>query len=82
MHESGKWQDRSFIRGGRACLKQALYMPALVAMRRKPDLKRVHNRLADSGKHAKLTITDAMRKLVILAKGLLRNDRTRALRPA
>jgi transposase len=47
--QSGKWQGKSFIRGGRACLRQALYMPALVAMRFNPDLKRVYNRLVDSG---------------------------------
>ena len=73
--QSGKWQGKSFIRGGRACLRQALYMPALVAMRFNPDLKRVYNRLVDSGKHAKLAITAVMRKLVILANALLRDDR-------
>ena len=73
--QSGKWQGKSFIRGGRACLRQALYMPALVAMRFNPDLKRLYNRLVDSGKHAKLAITAVMRKLVILANALLRDDR-------
>jgi transposase len=74
--QSGKWQGKSFIRGGRAPLRQALYMPALVAMRFNPDLKRVYSRLVDSGKHAKLAITAVMRKLVILENALLRDDRT------
>lgn len=73
--QSGKWQGKSFIRGGRACIRQALYMPALVAMRFNPDLKRIYSRLVDSGKHAKLAITAVMRKLVILANALLRDDR-------
>ena len=31
--QSGAWKGKSFIRGGRAHLRQALYMPALVAIR-------------------------------------------------
>lgn len=73
--QSGKWSGRSTIRGGRAVLRQALYMPALVAMRFNPDLKRVYDRLVDSGKHAKIAITAVMRKLVVLANALLRDDR-------
>ncbi len=73
--QSGKWQGKNFIRGGRASLRQALYMPALVATRFNPDLKRVYDRLIDSGKHAKLAITAVMRKLVVLANALLRDDR-------
>lgn len=37
--QSGQWTGRAFIRGGRANVRQALYMPALVAMRFNPDLK-------------------------------------------
>jgi transposase len=37
--QSGAWTGRAFIRGGRANVRQALYMPALVAMRFNPDLK-------------------------------------------
>jgi cytosine/adenosine deaminase-related metal-dependent hydrolase len=35
----GQWKGNSFIRGGRANVRQALYMPALVAARFNPDLK-------------------------------------------
>jgi transposase len=72
--QSGTWRGRSAIRGGRAVLRQALYMPALVAMRFNPDLKRAYNRLTTSGKHAKVAII-VMRKLVVLANALLRDDR-------
>ncbi len=37
--QSGRWTGRSFIRGGRADVRQALYMPALVAARFNPDMK-------------------------------------------
>ena len=36
--QSGQWQGRAFIGGGRKPLRDALYMPALVAMRFDPDL--------------------------------------------
>jgi transposase len=36
--QSGRWTGRAFIRGGRASLRQALYMPALVAARVNPQL--------------------------------------------
>jgi transposase len=73
--QSGAWKGKSFIRGGRANLRQALYMPALVATRFNPDLKRFYDRLVAKGKHAKLAITAVMRKLLILANALLRDDR-------
>ena len=36
---SGRCQGKRTIRGGRASLRRALYMPALVAARFNPDLK-------------------------------------------
>ncbi|MFW7267700.1 IS110 family transposase [Gluconacetobacter sp. Hr-1-5] len=73
--QSGTWRGRSFIQGGRAALRQALYMPAIVAMRFNPDLKRVYDRLTTTGKHAKVAITAIMRKLIVLANALLRDNR-------
>jgi transposase len=35
---SGQWRGKAFIQGGRATLREALYMPALVACRFNPDL--------------------------------------------
>ena len=63
---------RSFIRGGRAGLRQALYMPALVAMRFNPDLKIKYRQLVAAGKPAKVAIAAIMRKLIVLANALLR----------
>ncbi|NVN10721.1 IS110 family RNA-guided transposase [Nguyenibacter vanlangensis] len=74
--QSGKWQGKSFIQGGRSHLRQALYMPALVAMRFNPDLKSRYDALVTRGKHAKVAITAVMRRLVVIANALLRDDRT------
>ena len=73
--QSGSWRGRSFIRGGRALLREALYMPDLVAIRFNPDLKHGYQRLIARGKPAKVAITAVMRKLVILANALLRDSR-------
>lgn len=73
--QSGNWKGRAFIRGGRATLRQALYMPALVAMRFNPDLKAKYDQLISAGKPAKVAITAVMRKLIILANALIRDQR-------
>ena len=73
--QSGKWRGKAFIQGGRAQLRQALYMPALVAARFNPDMKAAYSRLAQAGKPAKLAITAVMRKLIVLANALLRDNR-------
>jgi transposase len=73
--QSGNWTGRAFIRGGRANVRQALYMPALVAMRFNPDLKAKYEQLIVAGKPAKKAITAIMRKLVILANALIRDAR-------
>lgn len=74
--QSGRWTGRSFIRGGRAGLRQALYMPALVAMRFNPDLKAKYRQFVGAGKPAKVAIAAIMRKLIVLANALLKADRT------
>jgi len=80
--QSGRWTGRAFIRGGRASLRQALYMPALVAMRFNPDLQAKYRQLVDAGKPAKVAITAIMRKLVVLENALLRHGRKWSENPA
>lgn len=74
--DSGHSKGKRFIRGGRAALRQALYMPALVATRFNPDLKVKYQALVAAGKPPKLAITAVMRKLLLLANALLRDGRT------
>ncbi len=73
--QSGQWKGKSFIRGGRANVRQALYMPALVAARFNPDLKAKYQQLIAQGKPAKIAITAVMRKLIVIANALLKADR-------
>ena len=74
--QSGQWKGKSFIQGGRANVRQALYMPALVAARFNPDLKARYEQLIARGKPAKIAITAVMRKLIVTANALLKADRT------
>jgi transposase len=74
--QSGNWKGKSFIRGGRRQVRQALYMPALVAIRFNADFKAKYEQLIKAGKAPKQAITAIMRKLVILANALLKKDRT------
>ena len=54
--QSGQWKGKSFISGGRKPLRDALYMPALVAMRHNPDLKAKYTALRAAGEPAKVAI--------------------------
>lgn len=73
--QSGRWTGRAFIRGGRASLRQALYMPALVAARFNIGLRAKYRKLIAAGKPAKIAITAIMRNLIVLANALLRDQR-------
>ena len=73
--QSGQWKGKSFIRGGRANVRKALYMPALVAARFNPDLKAKYQQFIAQGKPPKVAITAIMRKLIVIANTLLKADR-------
>jgi transposase len=74
--QSGRWTGRAFIRGGRANVRQAIYMPALVATRFNPDMKAKYKQLINAGKPAKVALTAVMRKLILLANALLKANRS------
>ncbi len=73
--QSGTWKGKSFIRGGRANLRQALYMPALVAIRFNEEMETKYKTMTEAGKPAKVAITTIMRKIIITANSLLRDNR-------
>ena len=50
-------------------------MPALVAVRYNPDLKRKYEALVGKGKPPKVALTAVMRKLLVLANTLVQQDR-------
>lgn len=73
--QSGQWRGKAFIQGGRKFLRDALYMPALVAARYNPDLRQKYQTMIQAGKPAKVVLTALMRKLIEMANALVRQDR-------
>jgi transposase len=65
--QSGQWRGTAFIKGGRKFLRNALYMPALVAARYNPDRQR-YQTMIQAGKPAKVALTALMRKMIELAR--------------
>lgn len=80
--QSGKWHGHAFVQGGRALVRQALYMPALIAARFNPDMKQLYQRMTQSGKPRKVALATIMRKLVCLANTLIKNNRIWTTNPA
>ena len=79
--ESGHWKGRSFIQGGRHRVRTLLFMPALVAVRHNPELKRKYEALVAKGKPPKAALTAVMRKLIVLANALLQQNRVWTAHP-
>jgi transposase len=73
--DSGQHRGKRFIGGGRAHLRQALYMSALAAARFNATMKAKYQALIAVGKPPKVALTAIMRKLAILANALLRDQR-------
>ena len=69
--DSGKKRGARSIRGGRARLRRALYMPALSASRHNPVLREFYARLVTRGKAHHVAITAVMRKLICLLNRIL-----------
>ncbi|HUG61009.1 MAG TPA: IS110 family transposase [Methylomirabilota bacterium] len=71
--QSGQWRGKSFISGGRAAVRTALYMGALVAARHNPDLKAFRDRLVAHGKPKLVAIIAVARKLITILNAFLRD---------
>ena len=71
-NDSGKHRGQRTIWGGRAAVRAALYMAALVASRCNPEIKALYQRLRAAGKPSKLALTACMRKLLIVCNAVLR----------
>jgi transposase len=73
--QSGKWQGKESIQGARACLRRAIYLPAVVATRFNPYKKAKYHELIAGGKCKKLAVTAIMRKFIDKSNVLLRDWR-------
>jgi len=71
--QSGKWRGKSFISGGRAAVRAALFMGALVASRFNPTLKAFRDRLVAAGKPKLVAIIATARKLLTILNAIIRD---------
>lgn len=73
--QSGQWRGRSFIGGGRATVRSAIFMGAMVAARWNPQLKAFHQRLVAAGKPKMVAIIAVARKLLTILNAIIRDGR-------
>ncbi len=72
--DSGAMRGKRKIWGGRAPVRAALYMAALVATRYNPVIKAFYQRLLQAGKPKKVALTACMRKLLTILNIMVRNN--------
>lgn len=72
--DSGTMRGTRSVWGGRANVRQVLYMGALVAVRYNPDLRAFYQRLCAQGKAAKVALVAAMRKLLVILNAKMRDQ--------
>ncbi len=73
--QSGKWKGKSFIGGGRADVRAALFPGAMVASRFNPELKVFRDRLVQAGKPKRVALVATARKLLTILNAILRDQR-------
>lgn len=72
-HDSGRRQGPRRIQGGRASVRQVLYMAAVAASRFNPTIRTFYQRLVASGKKKKVALVACMRKLLTILNAMLRD---------
>src|SRR5215218_1230270 len=71
--DSGQSRGKREVWGGRAPVRAALYMGALVATRHNPILKEFYERLLAAGKPKKVALVACMRKLLSILNAMMRD---------
>jgi len=69
--DSGQYRGKRGIWGGRAAVRQILYMAALVGVRWNPVLRALYARLVTAGKAKKVALVACMRKLLTILNAML-----------
>lgn len=71
--QSGQWKGRSFIGGGRASVRAALFMGAVTASRHNPPLKAFRDKLLAAGKPRLVALIAVARKLLTILNAIIRD---------
>lgn len=70
--DSGKRRGQRYIRGGRAEVRNVLYMATITAIRHNPAIRSFYERLSSAGKPFKVAITACMRKLLTVLNAMVK----------
>jgi transposase len=70
--DSGTLRGRRTVWGGRARVREALYMGALIASRFNPSIKEFYERLVEADKPKKVALVACMRKLLTILNAVMR----------
>jgi len=73
--QSGQWRGQSFIAGGRAAPRSALFIGAMVAARHNGPLKAFYQRLVTAGKPKRLALIATARKLLTILNAIIRDKK-------
>jgi transposase len=73
--QSGQWRGKSFIGGGRKCVRSSLFVGAMVAARYNPQLKHFRDKLVAAGKPKLIALVAVARKLITILNAILRDRR-------
>jgi transposase len=71
-HDSGTFRGHRSVWGGRAVVRGALYMAAVVATKWNPVIRVFYQRLRAAGKRSKVALVACMRKLLTIVNAMLR----------
>lgn len=73
-NDSGSSKGKRRIKGGRFDVRRVLYMAALTASRRNPQIKSYYERLVATGKLPKVALVACMRKLLGTLNAMVRDN--------
>jgi transposase len=73
VRKSGTMNAPARIAGGRAAVRNVIYMAAVTASRHNPVLKSFYERLIAAGKPTKVALIAVMRRLVVFANAVLKS---------
>ena len=74
--DSGNMRGKRIIWGGRASVRNSLYMATLVASRHNPVIRDFYQRLCEVGKPKKVALVACMRKLLIILNAMVKHNQT------
>jgi len=72
--DSGAFRGRRMIWGGRAHVRQVLYMAAIAAVRSNPVIKPFYEQLIARGKPHKVAMVACMRKMLTILNAMMRSN--------